>query len=59
MIKKGNCDTVNSEYIVANSKYNHLSYTHLFGYINFYYQYKTQTKASLNANGHTTPTSDW
>jgi hypothetical protein len=31
------CDTVNSEYTVANSKYYHLSYTHLLGYINFYY----------------------
>jgi hypothetical protein len=59
MFKKGKCDTVNSEYIVANSKYYNFSYTHLFGYINFYYEYKTQTKASLIANGHRTPTSDW
>jgi hypothetical protein len=59
MITKGKWDTVNSEYIVANNKYYHLSYTYLFGYINFYYEYKSQTKASLIANGHTTPTSDW
>jgi hypothetical protein len=59
MITKGKWDTVNSEYIVDNSKYYHLSYTNLFGYINFYYEYKTQNKASLNANGHRTPTSDW
>jgi hypothetical protein len=54
MITKGKWDIVNSEYIVGNSKYYHLS-----GYINYYYEYKTQTKASLNANGHSTPTSDW
>jgi hypothetical protein len=59
MITKGKCDTVSSEYIIANSKNYHLSYTHMFGYINFYYEYKTQTKASLNGNGHRTPTSDW
>jgi hypothetical protein len=58
MTTKGKCDTVNSEYTVANSKYNPLSYTHLLGYINFYYEYKTQTKASLNANANWTPTSD-
>jgi hypothetical protein len=59
MITKGKCDRVNSEYIVANSKYYHLSYTHLFVYINFYYEYKTQTNTSPNGNGHRTPTSDW
>jgi hypothetical protein len=59
MITKGKCDTLNSEYIVVNSKYYQFSYTPLFGNIKFYYKYKTQTKASLNADGHRTPTSDW
>jgi hypothetical protein len=31
----------------------------LFGYINWYYEYKTHTKVSVIANGHLTPTSDW
>jgi hypothetical protein len=47
---KGKCDTVNSEYTVSNNKYYHLSYTHLFGYINCYYGYKTHTKTSLKDN---------
>jgi hypothetical protein len=56
---KGKCNTVNSEYTAANNKYNHLSYIHMLGYINFYYEYKTQTKAYLNASAQWTPTSDW
>jgi hypothetical protein len=48
----GKCDTPNSEYKVVNSKNYHLSYTYLLGYIKCDYEYKTQTKASLNANAH-------
>jgi hypothetical protein len=44
--------TVNSEYNVANRKYYHLSYTHLLGYINCYYEYRTHNKTSLNSNAH-------
>jgi hypothetical protein len=58
MTTKGKCDTLNSEYKVVNSKNYHLSCTHMFGYIKCYCEYKTQTKASLNANEHKTPTSD-
>jgi hypothetical protein len=49
---KGQFFAVNSEITVANIKYYHLSYTHLLCYINLYYEYKTQTKASLNAHAH-------
>jgi hypothetical protein len=52
MITKCKCDTVNSEYTLANSKYYHLSYTNMLGYINCYYKYKTNTKFSLIANKH-------
>jgi hypothetical protein len=44
------CDTVNSESTLAKNKYYHLSFTHLLGFINLYYEYITQTKSSLNAN---------
>jgi hypothetical protein len=59
MITKGKCDTVNSEYIVANSKYYNLSYTHFLGYIKFYYEYKTHNKAYLNSNAYYITTTDW
>jgi hypothetical protein len=52
MTTEGECYTVNSEYTVAKIQYNHLSYTLLFGYINYYYTYKTHNKAFLNANEH-------
>jgi uncharacterized protein VirK/YbjX len=55
---KDKCDTVNSEYTVPNSKYDHSTYPHLLGYINCFYEYKTHTKASLNANAHEKPASD-
>jgi hypothetical protein len=44
--------SVNSEYTVPKSKYDNLSYPNLLGYINYYNEYKTHTKASLNANAH-------
>jgi hypothetical protein len=59
MPTKGKCDTFNNEYKVVNCKKYHLSYTHLLGYNNCYYEYNTQTKASLNATAYKTPTSDW
>jgi hypothetical protein len=49
---KDKSDTVNSEYTVPNSKYDHSPYSQLLGDINFYYEHKTHTKASLNANAH-------
>jgi hypothetical protein len=52
MTTNGKCDTLSNEYNVVNSKKYHLSYTHLIGYIKCYYEYKTQTKASLNINAH-------
>jgi hypothetical protein len=52
MTTKGKCDTLNMEYTVVNSKYYHLSYTYMLGYINYSYKFKTYTKASLNANAH-------
>jgi hypothetical protein len=42
------CDTVNSEYTLRNSKH-HSKYPHLFIYINYYYDYKIHSPASLNA----------
>jgi hypothetical protein len=42
----------NNEYTVYNGKYNHLSNTKFLGYINYYYVYKIQNNASLNAKGH-------
>jgi hypothetical protein len=37
MTTKGNCDTLNSEYKVDNSKNYHLSFTHLLDNIKSYY----------------------
>jgi hypothetical protein len=59
MTTKSKYDTVNSVYSVPNSKYDHLSCPPLLGYINYYYEYKLHTTASVNANGHETLTSDW
>jgi hypothetical protein len=58
MSTKGKCNTVNNEYNVTKSKCHHLSYPQLLSYINFYYEYKTHTKASLNANTYYIYTSD-
>jgi hypothetical protein len=49
---KCQCDTLNSEYKAVNSKNYHLSYTDMLGYIKSYYEYKTQTKASLSIKAH-------
>jgi hypothetical protein len=59
MTTKGKCDTVNSEYTVANSKYYHLSYTNLLSNFNFIKSTKFTTKTPLNANAHWTPISNW
>jgi hypothetical protein len=59
MTTNGKCDTVNSEYTVANNKYYNLSYTHYIGYIKCYYDYKIHNKASFNSNAHYITTTDW
>jgi hypothetical protein len=55
MTTKGKCDTLNRGYKVVNSKNYHLLYTYIIGYIKCYYEYKSQTKASLNANAPKPP----
>jgi hypothetical protein len=49
---KGQGDVVNNEYSVENSKYYHVSYTNLLIYIDYNYEYKIHSKASLNVNAH-------
>jgi hypothetical protein len=56
-VYKSKLNTVNMDFIVANSKNYHLSYTHTLFYIHDYYLYKTQNKASLNSNAQCTTTS--